>query len=112
MTKNQQNLPKPSIHIEFLGIIPSEIQSEGLSRMIHRWRITLPDLPPFLIEALPENHAKKLQEQILFLQEQYPEVFAQANQDKERLFSDKFLQEWQERIEKIRQEVLYEWQFE
>lgn len=105
---NESDIPK----IEFLGIIPSEIQTEGRTRMIHRLRITLPGLPSFLIEGLPEDHRKKLQEQILSLQEQYPVVFAQANQDKEQLFSDKYLQEWQERIEKIRQTVFSEWQFE
>lgn len=99
---NDSDIPK----IEFLGIIPSEIQSEGQPRMIHRWQITLPDHLPFLIEGLPEDHVQHLQEQIRYLQTQYPESFLAADLGVGKLFSDKFLQEEHEQIEEIRRKAL------
>jgi hypothetical protein len=99
---NDSNIPK----IEFLGITPSEIQNGGQPRMIHRWQITLPDHLPFLIEGFPEDHVQHLQEQIQYLQKQYPESFLGVNEDEGKLFSDKFLQEEHERIEEIRRKAL------
>jgi len=92
--------------IEFLGVIPSEIQSEGRTRMVYRSRITLPDLPPFLIEELPEVHQQKLQEHLQYLQKQYPESFLATNQNGGKWFSDKYLQERLAQIEEIRQKAL------
>lgn len=99
---NDSDIPK----IEYLGVIPSEIQSEGRTRMVYRSRITLPDLPPFLIEELPEVHQQKLQEHLQYLQKQYPESFLEANQNGGKWFSDKYLQERLAQIEEIRQKAL------
>jgi len=92
--------------IEYLGTIPLETQNGGQIKRAHRLRITLPDLPPFLIEELPEVHQQKLQEHLQYLQKQYPESFLAANQNGGKWFSDKYLQEQLAHIEDIRQMAL------
>ncbi len=92
--------------IEYLGIIASENQTGGRPRMIHRWRTTLPDLPPFLFEGFLEDFPPKHQEWLQHLQKQYPERFSTANLDGGKLFSDKYLQERLAHIEEIRQKAL------
>ena len=60
--------------VEFLGTIPSEIQSEGQSRRFHRWRITLPDHFPFLFEGFPEDFLPKQREWLQHLQNNIPNL--------------------------------------